>query len=104
MSGVGAWFDGRVAELLRDNDQLLERILGAREAGEGVFHRLVPRCRLRPRTSASIFRSAIERLFIQKPQSGWTHLMRFEPMILIATSIRRATSSGVSTVFALISI
>jgi hypothetical protein len=50
-----------------------------------------PRNTSRPFTSASIFRSAMLRLFIQKPQSGCTHLMRFGPRIFVPSAIRPAT-------------
>ncbi len=50
-------------------------------------------------TSASILRSATERLSIQKPQSGWTQRTRPGPSALLdALDARRATSSGVSIV------
>jgi hypothetical protein len=47
------------------------RVAGADAAATSdEAHAPPPRNKSRPRTSDSIFRSAIERLFIQKPQSG----------------------------------
>src|SRR5437867_3336639 len=57
-----------------------------------------------PATSAAIFRSATDRLFIQHPQSGCTYLIRSGPRILAACSIRPATKSGDSITLVLMSI
>src|SRR5882724_6945140 len=62
-----------------------------------VSHYLRPIYRSRPFTSAAIFRSATERLSIQKPQSGWAKRTRPGPSAFSARSRARAISSGVST-------
>src|SRR5437879_5580901 len=58
---------------------------------------LRPRYRSRPWTKAAIFRSATERLSIQKPQSGCAKRTRPGPRTCSARSRARAISSGVST-------
>src|SRR5439155_1240072 len=57
---------------------------------------LRPRYRSRPWTKAAIFRSATERLSIQKPQSGCAKRTRPGPRACSAHSRARAISSGVS--------
>src|ERR1700678_3357931 len=68
-------------------------------AGEAVaigdHHR--PKYRSRPLARASILRSAMERLSIQKPQSGWIQETRPGPRTFSARSSVAAISSGVST-------
>src|SRR2546421_4189525 len=69
-----------------------------------VDRHLLPRYRSLPFTRLTIFRSATDRLFIQNPQSGCTHLICSAPTCFAASSILCATTSGVSTIFTLISI
>jgi len=62
-----------------------------------------PSKRSRPATRAAIFRSATDRLSIQNPQSGLTKAMRSAPRTSVASSMRRAISSGLSTTLVLMS-